>query len=200
MPVLALGLCLAYLAIVFGAQALIQHRRTGTTGWVSVRAKGRAERAADVLFAFALLLDLAAPILVLSGAIEPIEALDTTLAHVLGVTFLVVSAAAARAAQSTMGAAWRTGIDPAAPQTLVVDGPFSLARNPVYTTMIAASLGSALLVPSAIGAVAVVACLVALELQTRGVEEPHLRSVHGERYAEYAARVGRFVPGLGRLR
>ena len=41
---------------------------------------------------------------------------------------------------------------------------------------------------------------VALELQTRFVEEPHLRRVHGAAYAAYAAQVGRFVPRVGRLR
>jgi protein-S-isoprenylcysteine O-methyltransferase Ste14 len=36
-------------------------------------------------------------------------------------------------------------------------------------------------------------------LQVRAVEEPYLLSVHGDAYATYAARVGRFVPGVGRL-
>jgi protein-S-isoprenylcysteine O-methyltransferase Ste14 len=39
-----------------------------------------------------------------------------------------------------------------------------------------------------------------LELQTRLIEEPYLGAIHGERYAAYAARVGRFLPGIGRLR
>jgi protein-S-isoprenylcysteine O-methyltransferase Ste14 len=43
------------------------------------------------------------------------------------------------------------------------------------------------------------ALFAALELQTRAVEEPYLLRTHGEAYAAYAARVGRFVPGLGRL-
>ncbi len=42
--------------------------------------------------------------------------------------------------------------------------------------------------------------LAALELQVRAVEEPHLQAEHGERYRAYAARAGRFVPGVGRLR
>ena len=31
------------------------------------------------------------------------------------------------------------------------------------------------------------------------VEEPHLIRTHGEPYLRWASRVGRFVPGLGRL-
>jgi protein-S-isoprenylcysteine O-methyltransferase Ste14 len=40
--------------------------------------------------------------------------------------------------------------------------------------------------------------VVALELQVRVVEEPYLRSVHGENFVRYTSRVGRFLPGIGR--
>ena len=42
-------------------------------------------------------------------------------------------------------------------------------------------------------------CIAGLEIQTRAVEEPYLRELHGKAYARYAARTGRFVPGVGRL-
>jgi protein-S-isoprenylcysteine O-methyltransferase Ste14 len=42
--------------------------------------------------------------------------------------------------------------------------------------------------------------LASVEIQARLVEEPHLLRVHGEPYAAYARRTGRFLPGLGRLR
>ena len=38
-----------------------------------------------------------------------------------------------------------------------------------------------------------------LELQVRSVEEPYLLRTHGDAYRAYASRVGRFVPGIGRL-
>lgn len=56
-----------------------------------------------------------------------------------------------------------------------------------------------MLVPTLLAAIAVLVCLVALQVQTRLVEEPHLRQVYGEVYVRYASSVGRFVPGLGRL-
>ena len=37
----------------------------------------------------------------------------------------------------------------------------------------------------------------ALQLQVRAVEEPYLRSVHGDAYGTYAAATGRFLPGIG---
>jgi protein-S-isoprenylcysteine O-methyltransferase Ste14 len=41
--------------------------------------------------------------------------------------------------------------------------------------------------------------IVAVEMQVRSAEEPHLIRTHGLAYREYAARVGRFFPGIGRL-
>ena len=65
--------------------------------------------------------------------------------------------------------------------------------------MIPAGLGIALLVPSVVAILAVVLLVAALEIQTRLVEEPYLLATHGDEYAGYASRVGRFFPLVGRL-
>jgi protein-S-isoprenylcysteine O-methyltransferase Ste14 len=65
--------------------------------------------------------------------------------------------------------------------------------------MIPTVVGLVLLVPSVIAIAALGALLAGLELQVRVVEEPHLLRVHGDSYRDYAARVGRFVPGIGLL-
>ena len=44
---------------------------------------------------------------------------------------------------------------------------------------------------------ATVVLLAAIQVQVRAVEEPYLLAVHGDAYRDYAARVGRFVPGVG---
>jgi protein-S-isoprenylcysteine O-methyltransferase Ste14 len=44
----------------------------------------------------------------------------------------------------------------------------------------------------------VVASIVGIEIQVRKIEEPHLATTHGTAYADYASRVGRFVPGVGK--
>src|SRR5918996_1007579 len=49
-----------------------------------------------------------------------------------------------------------------------------------------------------IGLVAAVAAVIGLEMQVRLVEEPYLRRAHGDEFGAYEARVGRFVPGVGR--
>jgi protein-S-isoprenylcysteine O-methyltransferase Ste14 len=99
-----------------------------------------------------------------------------------------------------MGESWRVGVDPGERTELVTAGPFALVRNPLYAGMIPFFIGIALLVPNALTIAGAVLLVVALEIQTRLVEEPYLRGVHGSAYADYAARVGRFLPGVGRLR
>jgi protein-S-isoprenylcysteine O-methyltransferase Ste14 len=56
-----------------------------------------------------------------------------------------------------------------------------------------------LLVPNVVALIGFTALVLALEIQVRLVEEPYLGKVHGEDYACYASRTGRFAPGLGRM-
>ena len=62
------------------------------------------------------------------------------------------------------------------------------------------SVALGMLVPTVLTPAVVGSCVIALQIQTRLVEEPHLRRVHGMSYQSYAAHVGRFLPALGRLR
>jgi protein-S-isoprenylcysteine O-methyltransferase Ste14 len=100
-------------------------------------------------------------------------------------------------AQAQMGAAWRIGIDERR-TALVTHGLYRLVRNPIYSAMGLVLLGVVLVAPSLWSIAATVGVLVALSLQTR-LEERHLGALHGDAYRGYAARVGRFVPGLGRI-
>jgi protein-S-isoprenylcysteine O-methyltransferase Ste14 len=102
-------------------------------------------------------------------------------------------------AQFAMGDAWRIGVDLSERTELVTRGPFSLVRNPIFAAMIPSFAGIALLSPTAVTIAGAALLMVALQLQTRLIEEPYLLAVHGERYAAYAAAVGRFLPAIGRL-
>jgi protein-S-isoprenylcysteine O-methyltransferase Ste14 len=118
---------------------------------------------------------------------------------VAGLVLALAGFAATLAAQTGMGASWRIGVDPAERTALVTDGVFAHVRNPIFTAMAAALAGVVLTVPTWVSVLALVALVVAVQLQVRAVEEPYLRSVHGPAYADYAARAGRFLPGIGRL-
>ncbi|HET8813935.1 MAG TPA: isoprenylcysteine carboxylmethyltransferase family protein [Solirubrobacterales bacterium] len=201
MAELALILYAAYLLLAFGLRTLIQLRRTGSTGFHGLGGRpGSAEWIAGVGFTVALLVGAAAPVLALLDVVEPIAALDTSAAHVAGLILAVGGIGLTFYAQVAMGASWRIGVDPAERTQLVTTGPFALVRNPIFAAMQPTALGLTLLVPSWVALVGFAGLVVALELQVRVVEEPYLLRAHGSAYATYAARVGRFLPGIGRLR
>ena len=200
MPTLALVLYVVYLLLAFGLRTVVQVRRTGSTGFKGIGGRpGSAEWLAGVGFAVALVLGFSAPILALADVVEPIDALDGHGAHVAGAILAVAGIAATLVAQMAMGESWRIGVDPQERTDLVTSGPFALVRNPIFSAMLPTALGLTLIVPSWVAILGLVGLFVALELQVRVVEEPYLLRAHGETYAAYARRVGRFVPGVGRL-
>jgi protein-S-isoprenylcysteine O-methyltransferase Ste14 len=153
-----------------------------------------------LLFAMAVVLCVAGPTLQLTDGLDPVKALDGDLADILGIVLASLGIVITVVAQFAMGDAWWVGVDPSERTTLITDGPFSLVRNPIFATMIPSFIGIALLAPNAVTIAAAVLLIVALELQTRLIEEPYLTKIHGEQYAAYAAQVGRFLPRIGRLR
>jgi len=200
MAALALVLYALFVALGFGLRSLIQFRRTGSTGFRGIaRRSGSAEWIAGVGFIAAALLGFAAPVLVLTDSIEPISSLDSSVVHVLGIVLALLGIAATLYAQLAMGKSWRIGVDPEERTELVAGGPFALVRNPIYSAVLLTALGLALLVPTWASFAGLVGVVTALEVQVRLVEEPYMLRVHGDAYADYAARVGRFVPGVGRI-
>jgi protein-S-isoprenylcysteine O-methyltransferase Ste14 len=194
---LALALYLVYLALAFGLRAWLQWRRSGDHGFrFGGFAASAAERAGGMLFVVALGLGLAAPVLELLGALAAFEALR---APALGTLLALAGIAGTLHAQLAMGSSWRVGLDPSERTALRTDGPFRLVRNPIFSWMITTAAGLALLVPNAASLVGWVALVVGIQIQVRRVEEPYLLRTHGEAYASWAARTGRFVPGVGRL-
>jgi protein-S-isoprenylcysteine O-methyltransferase Ste14 len=194
---LALSLYLVYLALAFGLRGWLQWRKTGDHGFrFGAFAASPAERAGALLFVLALALGLAAPLLELTGALGAFEALR---APVLGSLLTLAGIAGTLHAQLAMGDSWRVGVDLTERTGLRTGGPFRLVRNPIFSWMILTAAGLALLVPNAASLTALVALVVGIELQVRLVEEPYLLRTHGEAYARWASRTGRFVPGVGRL-
>jgi len=200
MAVAALALYALYLTLAFGLRVLIQLRRTGSTGFHGLGGRpGSVEWVAGVGFTVALLVGAAAPVLALLDLVEPFAALDVAALHAAGLALAVVGIAATFYAQVAMGESWRIGVDPGERTQLVTAGPFALVRNPIFAAMLPTALGLTLMVPSWVAIAGLIGLMLALELQVRVVEEPYLLSVHGEEYASYSARVGRFLPGVGRI-
>jgi protein-S-isoprenylcysteine O-methyltransferase Ste14 len=200
MAALALALWALFGITAVVVRVLIHLRRTGTTGVRGISGRiGSAEWLGGVAFVASIALGVAAPVLDQADAVDPIDALDGVAAHVAGLALFGLGLAGVLWSQEALGRSWRIGVEEGELTTLVTGGPFELVRNPIYTAMMAVVLGLALLVPSVVSLVAVALMVIALDLQTRLVEEPYLLRSHGEAYAAYAGRVGRFLPGIGTL-
>ena len=197
---LALGLYTLYLALAVAFRAWLQLRRTGDSGFKGVSGRpGSLEWVAGVLFILAIGIGVAAPILDVTDVMDPPEALNSVGVRATGVALFLAGLIGTLYAQIAMGESWRIGVDEEEHTELVTSGPFALVRNPIFAGMLPASLGLALLVPNTVALLGLATLVVALEIQVRLVEEPYLLRRHGAAYRQYAARVGRFVPGLGRL-
>src|SRR4051794_31884923 len=200
MATLAAVLLAGFAVLTFGVRVIVQLRTTGETGLIGLRrGAGIVDWLSGILFVGGMAMGVVSITLVLDDALEPIGWLDKTPVHVVGIVLAAAGGLAVFLAQLGMGASWRIGVSEDQDTDLVTSGWFSRVRNPIYTAMIVGWTGFALLVPTWLSIAAVAVIVVGLELQVRGVEEPFLRRTHGDAYRSYAARVGRFVPRVGRF-
>jgi protein-S-isoprenylcysteine O-methyltransferase Ste14 len=201
MATAALALYAILAVITFGVRVVVQLRRTGSTGLHGLP-PGAAplEWIAGGLFVAGLAMVALALILAVAGVLDPVTALDGPVGHAVGIVLAVTGICLTFGAQLAMGDSWRVGVDPGERTELVTDGPFGHVRNPIYSAMLPTVLGLVLMVPSALAIAGLVVLFAGLEMQVRLVEEPYLLRAHGDAYAAYAAKVGRFVPGVGPLR
>jgi protein-S-isoprenylcysteine O-methyltransferase Ste14 len=82
-------------------------------------------------------------------------------------------------------------IDP--PKTLVVRGPYRLTRNPLYVGVVSVLFGEALMVRSLTLTEYAAAVFLAFYAFVLVYEEPVLRDKFGAAYAEYCAKVPRWI-------
>jgi protein-S-isoprenylcysteine O-methyltransferase Ste14 len=198
MSAVALALYLAFVAVAFGWRSWVQYRRTGDAGFRGFsRNATPLERAAGVLFVAGAAACLLAPLADVLGWLPANPA--TPVARRLGLALMVGGFAVTVAAQLQMGDSWRIGVDPGERTGLVDGGLFARVRNPIFSGMLLGSLGLVLAVPGALSIAGFMTLVIAIEMQVRRIEEPYLLQSHGETYRAYARRVGRFVPGVGRL-
>ncbi len=101
--------------------------------------------------------------------------------------------------RSTWATRGASGLIASETTTLVRTGVFALVRNPIFSAMFVFGFGIALVTPNVVAIVGFVMLVVTIEVQVRAVEEPYLKTRHGDAYGDYLASVGRFVPGVGRL-
>lgn len=92
-----------------------------------------------------------------------------------------------------MGKSWRMGINPDEKTQLIVTGPYSYVRHPIYALSSLLMLCTLLIVPTWLMLAACVVHLLLLQWEASR-EEQYLLQHHGASYAEYCRQVGRFFP------
>ncbi len=95
-----------------------------------------------------------------------------------------------------MGRSWRIGIDPQEKTQLIFGGPFRIVRHPIYTLSIFLVLGTLVTTPTLVMLAVAVVHIACMQFEARR-EELYLLGKHGNAYAEYMKRVGRFWPRSG---
>jgi protein-S-isoprenylcysteine O-methyltransferase Ste14 len=102
-------------------------------------------------------------------------------------------------AQLNLGASWRIGIEEGSRPGLVTSGVYRFCRNPIFLAILIILAGYTVLLPTRLSLALLVGAFIGIRQQVL-TEEMYLCRTYGGVYRAYARRVGRFVPGIGRLR
>lgn len=152
------------------------------------------KRALAFLLVLLQMLLLLALLILPHGSFWPVNAFVAATALVLGIVGIIVVVQGA----ISLGPALTASPIPREQAPLSTQGIYAVVRNPIYTGFMTAGLGLVLYGASLLHVLAWFALVWVLAGKAR-FEERMLMAEHPD-YPDYAARVGRFVPGLGRLR
>jgi protein-S-isoprenylcysteine O-methyltransferase Ste14 len=95
-----------------------------------------------------------------------------------------------------MDADWSMAVSEQTRGELISDGLFSRVRHPIYALSVTLMLCSAVIVATPPMLAIAAIHIVLMHLKARN-EERHMLKMHGDAYALYLRRTGRFVPRLG---
>lgn len=200
MPNLALVLVGIWFLVVFVLRTALHWWRTGSTGFEGFHGRpGSLPWVAGVMVSAGFVLALGAPLAASFRWPGGTLLFDSMLVHWTGAVFLALGTIGTLGAQLSMGDSWRVGVNESEETRLVTTRLFAWVRNPIFSFMGLSQLGLVLLIPIPVALLGAILAIVGVVIQVRIVEEPYLAQAHGTAYREYAARVGRFVPGVGRI-
>ena len=196
-PFLALALLLSLLILAVGMRSWIQWRQTGDFGLRTKSLRPGASSAErlgglGLLLGLALLFVAALQAFLSQQTMQPWFALQVPLGFALGLLGIGITILA----QFQMGASWRIGVDPEEQTQLITHGLYQWVRNPIYSGMFLSGIGFGLLLPQVLTLIAEILIFLSVYVQVRWVEEPYLLATHGEDYADYLKKAGRFFPRL----
>jgi protein-S-isoprenylcysteine O-methyltransferase Ste14 len=132
-------------------------------------------------------------------SLSPPDAMSGPIWRVTGTVLLFGGMVLLVIAQLDLGASWRIGIEEGASPGLVRGGLYRFGRNPIFLAILVILTGYTLLLPTRLSLILLLGAFVGIRQQVLA-EEAYLLRTYGDAYREYARRVGRFLPGVGRLR
>ncbi len=192
-----------FFAVGFVWRAWLQYRRYGRAGVILFHSARWGQRLRDALFVV-LLLATTAQALIAAGSPEALGSLSILpppadgVGLVAGGLLLFGGGVLLVVAQLHLGSSWRIGIEEGASPGLVTGGLYAVCRNPIFLGVFVTLAGLVILLPTWVSVTVLVGGIACVRSQVRE-EEAYLLATYGEAYRGYARRVGRFLPGLGRL-
>jgi protein-S-isoprenylcysteine O-methyltransferase Ste14 len=116
-----------------------------------------------------------------------------------GYVLLAVSVVFGALVSRQMRDSWRVGIQPNDRTELMQTGVFSVIRNPYFLTYYAMFISFFIIKPAVVLLVLVLSTILAYHRMVHR-EERHLHRVHGQSYADYVKRTGRYLPKMSHAR
>jgi protein-S-isoprenylcysteine O-methyltransferase Ste14 len=121
---------------------------------------------------------------------------DSSYAAVIGVTLTAAGVAFAIWARWHLGANWSAIVSIREEHELIRTGPYRRVRHPIYTGMLLAMAGTALVLGEVRGLLAFAITLAAFYSKARK-EEAWLRREFGDKFAAHMKQTGMFLPKIG---
>jgi protein-S-isoprenylcysteine O-methyltransferase Ste14 len=194
---------IAIIAIAGFVRPVLQYARHGTSGFRLFRAGGFGQKLRDGLFVLMLAGFIAQALIGLRRPrwVRPLLAEDGAVFDVLqvvGATLIIGGIALFAAAQLNLGASWRIGIDETSKPGMVSSGLYRISRHPIFLGFLTVLTGFAAMMPTPLSLTLLLGGYIGFRTQA-GTEEAYMLRAYGDPYRAYAQRVGRFLPGLGKL-
>jgi protein-S-isoprenylcysteine O-methyltransferase Ste14 len=121
---------------------------------------------------------------------------DSSAAAVIGVTLTAAGVAFAIWARWHLGANWSAIVSIREQHELIRTGPYRRVRHPIYTGLLVAMAGTALVLGEVRGLLAFAITLLAFYSKARK-EEAWLGREFGEKFEAHAQETGMFLPKIG---
>jgi protein-S-isoprenylcysteine O-methyltransferase Ste14 len=187
-----------------GACAMIvrvrRHARRHHNPAVSVMPKQPLERAMGLVWLPVIALWMLLPWLSLTRSAAPLGLPEFArslngydVLRAIAAVIAVACLAATIKSWARMGHRWRMAVTDEPDQVLITDSMFARVRHPIYAFSILLMLCTIVVVPTPLMIAVGIAHIVLMVMKARN-EERHLLARHGEAYASYVARTGRFLP------